>query len=218
VVDHYLHSPHLLGVMVVSAHSAELLEYAFGRPVHRVRLSIDPVLFKPPDKPAGRRIAYMSRRGRSDADNVLHILRGRGVLADWTVDRLDGLSHEEVARRLRTSSVFLSTAYQEGFGLPAAEAMASGNFVIGFDGFGGREFFRTEFSRPVPTGDLLEMARAVEDCLKREEQDPGWCRSQGIRAAEYVHTEYAPERERDSLLAFYQNLSQKVPAGGGNEF
>jgi glycosyltransferase involved in cell wall biosynthesis len=206
VTRHYAHSPDLAGVMVVSAHSEELLRYAFGRPAHRIHLGIDPDLFHPPDGPNGRVISYMPRRGRSDAEKVLHVLRARGALTGWTVDALDGVSQDEVASRLRRSTVFLSTAYQEGFGLPAAEAMASGNYVVGSHGFGGREFFSTEFSRPVPAGDLLGMATAVEECLLQESIEPGWCWSRGVRAAKYVLDEYSPERERASILAFFRRV------------
>jgi glycosyltransferase involved in cell wall biosynthesis len=206
VTGHYLHSPDLAGVMVVSDHSEELLGYAFGRPVHRIRLSIDPELFRPPSRPNGRTISYMPRRGRSDVETVLHVLRARGALAGWSVDALDGVNQQEVARRLRGSTIFLSTPYQEGFGLPAAEAMASGNFVIGFDGFGGREFFHPEFSHPVPAGDVLAMARAVEECLLRESVSPGWCFARGVRASGHILAEYSPQRERAAVLGFFHTV------------
>ncbi|MDT5038989.1 MAG: hypothetical protein QOE03_4174 [Micromonosporaceae bacterium] len=205
---HYLGSPDLAGVMVVSEHSADLLRYAFGRRAHRVRLGIDPDLFCPPDVSNGRVISYLPRRGRSDAERVLHLLRARGALAGWTVDAVDGVGHEEVARRLRRSTVFLSTAYQEGFGLPAAEAMACGNYVVGSHGFGGRELFGGGFSRSVPAGDLLAMAVAVEETLAFEAAEPGWCWSRGIRAARHVHAEYSLAAERDSILDFFDRLRQ----------
>lgn len=206
VSRHYLGSPDLVGVMVVSEHSGELLEHAFGRPVHRVRLSVDPRQFAPAERPAARRISYLPRRGGQDVENVLHLLRARGVLAGWEVDAIDGVPQDEVARRLRASTIFLSCSYQEGFGLPAIEAMASGNYVIGFHGYGGREFFDPAFSAPVPTGDLLAMSRAVEECLTRETAEPGWCRSRGLRAARHVVAEYSPERERDSVLAVFETV------------
>jgi glycosyltransferase involved in cell wall biosynthesis len=205
---HYLTSPDLAGVMVVSEHSADLLRYAFGRPVHRIRLGIDPELFCPPDVSNGRIISYMPRRGRSDAERVLHLLRARGTLAGWTVDAVDGVGQDEVARRLRRSTVFLSTAYQEGFGLPAAEAMACGNYVLGGHGFGGREFFGGGFSRSVPAGDLLALAEAVEETLVCEAAEPGWCWSRGIRASRHVLAEYSLDAERASILEFFDRLRQ----------
>ncbi|MEV4497317.1 glycosyltransferase [Micromonospora arborensis] len=209
VTRHYLGSPGLLGVMVVSEHSQDLLEYAFRRPVHRVRLSVDTALFNPPDRPNGRVLSYMPRRGRADVENVLHLLRARGALGGWTVDAVDGVPQEGVARRLRASTIFLSSCYQEGFGLPAVEAMASGNYVIGFHGFGGREFFDPDFSRPTPTGDLLAMGRALEECLIREAEQPGWCWSRGVEAARHVRAEYSADRESASILAFFKEIGHR---------
>ncbi|WP_410814241.1 glycosyltransferase [Micromonospora sp. 067-2] len=206
VTRHYLDSPGLLGVMVVSEHSQDLLEYAFRRPIHRIRLSVDATQFNPPDRPNGRVISYMPRRGQLDAENVLHVLRARDALAGWTIDAVQDVSEEEVARRLRASTIFLSSSYQEGFGLPAVEAMASGNYVIGFHGFGGREFFDPAFSQPVPTGDLLGMSRALQECLTRETEQPGWCWSRGVEAARHVLAEYSAERESASILAFFTEI------------
>lgn len=206
VTDHYLRGPGLVGIMTVSAHSQEVLRYAFGRPVHRVSQCLDPGLFRPPEAPNGRVISYMPRRGRADAVGVLEILRARGVLAGWSVDAVDGVDEHEVARRLRRSSVFLNPTYQEGFGLPAAEAMACGNYVVGFHGYSGQEFFDPEFSRPVPTGDLLGLARATEECLRREAAEPGWCFQRGQLAARFVRSRYSPAAERESVLAFFTEV------------
>jgi hypothetical protein len=41
--------------------------------------------------------------------------------------------------------LFVNLDYQEGFGLPSAEAMASACTVIGYHGMGGKEFYRPEF-------------------------------------------------------------------------
>lgn len=210
VTDHYLRGPGLVGIMVVSAHSQELLRYAFDRPVHRVSQCLDPELFAPPERPNGRVLCYMPRRGRADSVAVLQILRARGVLANWSVDPVHGVPEPEVARRLRRSTVFLSSTYQEGFGLPAAEAMACGNYVVGFHGFSGQEFFDPDFSRPVPTGDLLGLARAVEECLRREVAEPGWCHERGRRAARFVRSTYSPDRERESVLAFFAEVGVKA--------
>jgi hypothetical protein len=211
---HYASSPDLVGVLTVSEHGRELLEYAFpGRDVRRVHNSVQLELFHPGDAPGDRVISYMPRRGSADATLVLELLRGRGALAGWTVEPLSGLTQRETAAALRRSSIFLHFTYQEGFGLPAAEAMASGNLVIGFDGFGGREIFRPEFSRPVPTGDVVAFARTVEAALAREAREPGWCRAMGLRASAYVHERHTAQRERDDVLGFYRHvLGVSAPA------
>lgn len=204
---HYSTNPDLVGALTVSEHNAEMLRYAFPRlAVHRVHLGIDASLFHADDRPKPRRITYMPRRGGDDAHQVLELLRGRGVLDGWEVLPLDGLSHEEVAAELRTSRIFLAFTYQEGFGLPAAEAMACGNHVIGYHGFGGREFFRPEFSAPVPLGDVLGFAEAVEAALGCERADPHWCRSRGEAAAGFILDQYSQAREAEEVAAIYSKL------------
>jgi hypothetical protein len=203
----YSANPDLVGVVAVSKHSQEMLKYAFGgRPIERIHQSIDSALFHPGERPGAQRIAYMPRRAREDAQLVLQLLHARGVLNDWDVAALDGLSHAEVAVELRNSRIFLAFTYQEGFGLPAAEAMACGNYVIGYHGFGGREFFRPEFSAPMETGDVLGFARAVERVVNKEREEADWCWHRGRRASEFILSEYSRERERSEVIATYRGF------------
>lgn len=207
VVRHYNTSPDLSGVVTVSDYCADLLSYAFERvPVHRVHLGIDPTIFHPGDRPRDRRIAYMPKKGGADAEMVLHLLRGRGMLDGWEILPLEGLTHTEVAELLRTTRIFLSFSYHEGFGLPSAEAMACGNYVIGYHGFGGREFFLPEFSAPIKTGDILSFARAVEDAIVRDGANPSWCLDQGRTASAFVLDKYSLERERNEVVNAYVKL------------
>jgi glycosyltransferase involved in cell wall biosynthesis len=212
VARHYASSPDLLAVLTVSRHAAELLAYAFpGHDVRLVRNEIDPAIFHPAAQPPARTIAYMPRRGAGDAALALQLLEARGALTGWRVQALEGLSQAGVADALRRSSIFLSFAYQEGFGLPPVEAMACGNLVVGYHGISGQEFFLPQFSRAVPTGDVLAVARAVEDVLDQERRDPGCIRARGLAASRHVLDAYSPERSRADLLAAFGEL---LGAGG----
>ena len=207
VAHHYATSPDLLAVLTVSRAAAEMLRYAFpGREVRIVRNAVDPAMFHPGSPPTARVLSYMPRRGKDDAELVLRLLRSRGALEGWEVRPLDGLSQTETAVALRESSVFLSLSYQEGFGLPAVEAMACGNLVVGYDGIAGAEFFLPELSRAVPAADVLALARAVEDVLEHERREPGSCHAAGLAASRFVLEAYAPERGRDDLLAVFGEL------------
>jgi glycosyltransferase involved in cell wall biosynthesis len=207
VTRHYNTSPDLVGVIVVSDHNKDMLRYAFeGLPVCRIHVSIDPTLFYPGDNVRSRHIAYMSRKGKEDAKNVLHLLRSRGVLDGWEVVPLDGLTHAEVAEQLRTTRIFLAFTYQEGFGLPPAEAMACGNYVIGYHGCGGREFFLPDFSAPIETGDILSFARAVETAVVYDRTNPLWCFDRGQRASAFILAKYSLEQERNEVVNIYTNL------------
>ena len=206
-VQRYARSPDLAAIVTVSDHSAAMLRHAApGARVIRVHNSIDPRLFFAGGQARERTIAYMPRRGSDEAAQVLGIMRGRGALRGWDVTALDGLTERAVADRLRSATIFLSFAYHEGFGLPAAEAMACGAYVVGFDGFSGREFFRSEFSSPVAAADVVGFARTLESVLERAGSEPGWCEARGAAAAKFIATEYSPQRERREVVGAYGSL------------
>lgn len=208
-----LSSPDLLGMLTVSDHNQELLRYAFPTcPVERVHLGIDAQLFRPGSDDRARCLSYMPRRSGEEARQVLEVLRSRNSLHGWQVLSLDGLSHEAVADQLRTTKLFLAFTRQEGFGLPAAEAMACGNYVIGHPGFGGREFFRPEFSATIESGDLLAFARSVEDAIGKEAAEPGWCSQMGKRASSFVLETYSLEREKRDVTTFYSRAMASTAA------
>lgn len=208
---HYRADPSLCAVIVVSAHSLDLLRYAFpDTPIRRVHLGLDSTLFYPPEGPRPARITYMPRRGKADADLVLALMSNRGVFKGWDIVKLHGLPHAEVARQLRASAIFLAFPYQEGFGLPAAEAMACGNYVIGYHGYGGREFLDPAFSTPIEPGDVLGFARALERVIASETREPGWCAAHGRQASQYVLKAFSLEREAQEVAALYRELLEQV--------
>jgi hypothetical protein len=212
-VHRYTHDPGLAAILTVSDYGREAL--AFMAPeanVVRVHNSINPQIFFCDDDPAQRppTIAYMPRRGGDEARQVLGLLRNRGALEGWDVLEVDGVSELEVGDLLRRARVFLSFSYQEGFGLPAAEAMACGAYVLGFHGYGGREFFGPEWSTAIEGGDVLGFAQAVQELLACERREPGWCGRRGVRGASFIATHYSPERERADVLGAFQPLSGGV--------
>jgi hypothetical protein len=208
MVRAYASSPDLLAIVTVSSHSAEMLRFAAPEAtVVRVHNSIDPRLFHPAAiAPQRKTICFMPRGSSEEADQIRGILGTRGILHKWEVSPLHGLPEREVAERLRQTTVFLSLAYHEGFGLPAAEAMACGAYVVGFHGFAGREYFRPEFTHPVEPGDILGLARAVAEVVERETSEPGWCAGRGREAASFIAETYSPDRERAEVVSTYRAL------------
>ncbi|WP_229068343.1 glycosyltransferase [Actinoplanes sp. DH11] len=197
----------LEALLTVSQDNAALLRHAFpGLPVHEARVVVDERLFHPGDAPAGRRIGFMPRRRAREQEQLLHILRNRGVLDGWELVPIDGLSEAQTAGVLRTCAVFLSFSEREGFGLPPAEAMASGAYVVGFTGLAGRDFFDPAYCAPVAEADLLAFAVAVEDALRRHREDPAALTAAGRAAAKQIHARYHEDGLRQDLLAFYDTL------------
>jgi len=191
--------------LTVSDNSAEYLRFAFpGLEVSVASNAIDPEIFSPEPDPPRRRIAMMPRKRPEEAGQILRLLGAR--LDGWEVVSIESSSEAETAAALRSAPIFLALGRQEGFGLPAAEAMASGCFVVGFPGFGGREIFDSAFSAPVEDGDVLAAAGELAAAMASYENRPEDLRGVGARAREHVVERYAPRRQREELIAFFERL------------
>lgn len=78
---------------------------------------------------------------------------------EWVA--IDAMPHDAVEQILGESALFLSLSRLEGFGLPPLEAMAKGCLVVGFTGFGGREYARPNNGLWCGEDDLVACAHAL---------------------------------------------------------
>ena len=195
-------------ILTVSEDGRALLQATFpGAEVHHVRSVLDAAVFYPAAEPQGmRQIAYATNRRALERDHVLAMLRARGRLEGWKFTPIRGMSEVEVADTLRRSAIFLSFSALDGFGLPPAEAMACGCYVIGFHGQGGREFFNPDYCQPIADGDLVAFASAVESAAASFERDPLCLLTPGRRASEAVLGRYTEAGLRDDLVRFYASM------------
>lgn len=194
LITPYRH-PDVLATLINSEDGENYLHHAFpDLPLARFRLSIDPqIFFYGAEKK--KQICFSQIKNKADALQVINILKFRGVLKDYDLVPFINVPQREVSRICRESLMFLSFGYPEGFGLPAAEAMASGCLVIGFHGGGGKEFFRPEFTYPIEQGDILQFARTVEQVIKDYETAPEAVLEKGRLAADFIRDRYAPAKE-----------------------
>jgi glycosyltransferase involved in cell wall biosynthesis len=185
----------------VSADSARVLRFLFpALDVVPIRLGIDPVVFRYAERKE-RMIAFVARKSKILRE-VIHGLRVRGSLDGYDVVPIDGLPQSDVAAIMYRCQVFLTAVGHEGFGLPPAEAMASGCLVVGFDGWGGREYFTPETGFPVPAGDVVRFIITVEDVLRRADTLDELRR----RASSYIVSEYSLTREADDVAAAWRHI------------
>lgn len=193
-------------ILCVSEDNRRYLQYAFPQQrIIRLHLSVDPKVFYPGEKKI-RQIAFMPRKHSQHSDQVLGILKQRGALNHYQVAAIDACSEKEVARQLRESNIFLSFGFPEGFPLPPAEAMCSGALVIGYHGGGGTEYFRPEFSYPIPINDIIAFAEATELAIATWDTNPEIIQAKTRAAAEFMATEYSPEREKNDVLAAWSEI------------
>jgi glycosyltransferase involved in cell wall biosynthesis len=200
----YVDVPGLAGVIVVSVDNRDYLaSMAPDLPVWIVPPSIDPAVFHPggPQRAARRPvIGLMPRRRRRDASEVLSLLSAAGDLEGWEVRLIDGLTESQTADALRECAVFLSFSEREGFGLPPAEAMACGAYVVGFTGLAGREFFDPAYCSPVAEGDTPAFAAAVRRALARFRSDPDEMRARGELASQTILSRYGAQAQAAALI------------------
>lgn len=202
----YTH-PDVIATLINSHDGEAYLRYIFSDiRLERFQLSINASLFYPGTEKKDL-ICYFPRKNIEDARQVVNILKARkGALGDFQLRPLDKLSQSEVADNLREAKIFLSFGYPEGFGLPAAEAMACGCVVAGYHGGGGREFFQSDFSRPIEVGDIIGFAKSVEDLIKLSREDPQSFESLGISAAAYIARNYSLEEEETTIVTIWKRL------------
>lgn len=194
----YSASPDLLAVIVVSDDSRTYIEYGWpSLPVHRVTNGVDTDFWSPGLSPRRRDIVYMPRKAPDISRQVLGLLASRGALRGWRVTPLDGANQMRVAESMRSGSLFLQFTDLEGFGLPVAEALASGCTVIGFTGMGGQELYEPSTSVAVPANDVLAFARAVEAWLAEHRSGPIETNWEGVR---FARARYSSRVEEESVL------------------
>jgi hypothetical protein len=199
-------SKEILATLVVSKDSQQYLAYAFpGHPVFRIHNAIDPVLFH--DREQKRPyVAFMPRKNREDAEQVINLLNCRRALAGFELLAIENQPEAMVAQQLRESMVFLSFGSPEGFCLPAAEAMACGCVTLGYHGRGGREFFTPEHGFPIEAGDILGFTAAAEGVLNDLRRDPTPLLEKAKRAAAFIRETYSPEREQHDIVQVWREI------------
>lgn len=213
--------PDTVAVMASSDYIAEYLTFAFPKlKVCRVHCSLNPEIFGHRSEKK-KQICFMPRRNAEDVKQVINILGLRGALDDFKIVQIEDRSEREVAEILKESLIFLSFGHPEGFSLPPAEAMASGCIVIGYHGFGAKEFMKPDLSFPIEAGDIPAYVRAVERVIADWNKDPGRLSWMAKQASEYVLNKYSPSREESDLAKFWSGLtshSQSRPSNVGLKF
>jgi len=142
----------------------------------RVRFPVYSDRFSPDDKE--NIVTFMPRKCELHAKNVVPWLRMQHP--EWHFQPLMDMSEAEVAAQLRRSRIFLAFSDFEGGPLPPIEAAMSGNLVVGYHGWGGREYWWEPNFMEVPVGDVRcfvdrfdEACRYLNQELAMQTLEPG---------------------------------------------
>ncbi len=206
-VSHYS-SEKVLGALVISEYSAKYMEYVFPNlDVHRIHIAVNIDITFPEEK--SKTIAFMPRKRPEEFQNLLRIFRERNSLLNWELLPIANMTHKNVISALKESAIFLSLSYQEGFGLPPAEAMVCGCTVIGYHGLGGSEFLMEPYAYPIAECDTVAFAKKVEEIALDYEQRPEYYKKQARDAANFIQKTYSSEQQREDLKKAWTKILSK---------
>jgi glycosyltransferase involved in cell wall biosynthesis len=137
-------------IWVVSAESRDVLSAALpGLPVSVVPNPVDGELFAP--RAADQlRVSWFPKKRPREGSLLKRLLADEPRLSGVDLVELVQAPRAEVAATLGSSAVFVALGHTESFGLPVAEALASGCLVVGYDGGGGHELFEAPGAWRVP--------------------------------------------------------------------
>src|SRR5699024_9690862 len=75
---------------------------------------------------------------------LLRLYQRKYSLGSLSFKKVQNLPQEQLSTIMGQHKYYLTLTPVEGFGLPPLEAMSSGCAVLGFDGYGGQDYFTTD--------------------------------------------------------------------------
>ncbi len=191
-----------LFVMVNSEYTGKLVRKLFGNhlKIRRFHIGIEPY-FMPGNKQ--NQVCYMPRRNSETAECIVQYLEGKHH--NWIFTAIEDVSHNDTANVMGSSKLFLSFGGPEGFGMPPVEAALAGCAVVGFDGFGGGEYFKPPVFTPVPFMDIVKFMDVADNKIKTLERVPQhWISHIHVN---YLRKKYSKEVFQVEICNFFTNIS-----------
>jgi glycosyltransferase involved in cell wall biosynthesis len=150
---------------------------------------------------------HLTFKDRLDAEMAPRMIRELGI--EERVTFLGRLPIEELARLYNQAEVFVSPSLYEGFGLPAAEAMACGTPVIATTAGAFPEVIAAdETGVLVPPAD----ARALADAIQAMLSDPRRRREMGSAGVRRIEQQFSWRVCAERTAALYEEVLAKRAA------
>ncbi len=180
-----------------------------GFPLYPVPVQIED-WFRPRGKE--KRIALMPRRRREDLLGAVQLVRRSGQLRGWEIVLIDGMTQQQVAEELGRAAIFLFGAEREGVGLPGAEAMASGCYVVGFTGDGAKEYMLPEHASVIADSDVVDMCDRTLEAMDWFENSRESFDARADAGRAWVRSRHSAELVRHQLdVAFREITAEGSP-------
>ncbi len=125
----------------------------------KIKCSVDSKKFNLNQKKVNL-ITYMSRKLPQHSGHVLFFLKKK-LPKKWVIKNLNNLNEKTIFNNLSRSKIFLSFANLESLGLPSIEAAIAGNFVVGYTGEGGKEYWKKPIFTEIYSGDIKNFVNQI---------------------------------------------------------
>ena len=202
-IDNFYENKKVIHVLAISEDTYDYLNTIMGIPDERISRIINSIeSYFLPEERKEKMIHWMPRKNPGESTEIIKTLGKLNILNGnrWRGEGLKNISHEEVAKKLNNSSIFLSFGSPEGFGLPVAEAMASGNWVIGYTGMGARELFKYGASTEIEFGDWTKFGKSIASVIEKFELNERETNLRVRRQSKAVRHLYSREEEEKSVI------------------
>jgi hypothetical protein len=190
-----------LAVIVNSEHTSRGVQKIFDVPKNKIvhyRLGIDSKLYYPETKE--KTACFLTYKNVNFANFMKVYFQGK--YPDWNLISITSLPREETAAIFRKSKLFLSFGGPDGFGLPPLEAALSGCKVIGFDGGGGKELFKSPVFTTVNHLDHLDFIDKLDKVIADIDY---WITDDG-EYIEYLREFYNLEKSKLGIVGFFTQI------------
>ena len=138
-------------------------------------------------------ISFMSRKLNDHSKNISFLLKNK-ISKNWKLIDINDYSEEQTTQILNRSRVFLSFSNQEGLGLPPIEAALCNNYVIGYTGRGGDEYFKLPLFNKVEYGDIFKFINKIKFTCQMIENDLNAFKKEDVNI------------QKNNLLSFYSSF------------
>lgn len=186
-------------VLVNSDHTEKGIIELFNLPrdrVYKFRLGIDSNRYYPAKKE--NTISFLSYKN-GVFGNWMHLYIS-GKYRDFKIEKMHMVSREQSMKIFQKSKLFLSYGGPEGFGLPPLEAAFCGCKIIGFDGYGGAEYWKEPVFTKVDFIDHIGFMEKLKDVMETLDY---WDQS-SIEYVDFLRDFYSVESARNSIVSFYK--------------
>ena len=208
----------VIQILCVSEHDKNLLSVFCDMPDERISLIVNGLDNFSCSNSIKKHniISFMPRKNSFDAGIVMRLLSIQPFSSNFKFYPIANASHQEVMNVLQKSLIFLSFGHPEGFGLPVAEALASGCSVVGYTGLGGRELFdkvlRYNVAFPVENGDWPAFVNGVSSVVSRYKHDHSNFVGDLAKSSILIRQSYSDLAMQDSIksavFSIEKNLSR----------